>query len=231
MADNTVTELISAALRKIGAISAGETPSAGEMSDALISLRHMLRQWSSKSYMIFVTSQVTHTLTGAVSYTIGSGATINTTRPTRIKNGYVTSSGLDYQLKIIDEQQYSDIASKSTGSDTPEWLWYNPGYSTGTIYLFPAGSGTLTLNVQIPLTDPTTLTEDITFPGEYDMAIVWGLACELALEYGKEPTPYMLGKAEQAKDDIIAINAALSMQTSKLEITELSRRWSIEGDG
>jgi len=223
MADQTVTELIKAALRKIGAIASGETPTNAEMQDALIQLRALLRQWSSESTMVFKTAIVTHTLDGSASYTIGSGADIDTTRPVRINSAYVTVSNVDHQLKIIDSTKYSKIALKDIGTTYSEYLWYNPGYSQATLYLFPAGSGTLTMHVNIPLTDPTTLTEDVVMPGEYDEAIIWNLACSMAPEYGREPTQFMLMSAEMSKRDIISINAALAIRESVLD-SHYSRR-------
>ena len=138
MADQTVTELIKAALRKCGAIAAGETPTDAEMQDALIQLRAMLRQWSSKSTMVFFTTVVTHTLDGSESYTIGSGADINTTRPVQIKSAYIIEGGVDYPLRIIGSAQYGEVSLISLSNINPAYLWYNPGYSQGTIYLFPA---------------------------------------------------------------------------------------------
>jgi hypothetical protein len=228
MADQTVTELIKAALRKCGAIATGETPTDDEMQDALIQLRAMLRQWSSRSMMIFKTSVVTHTLDGSTSYSIGSGATISTTRPVRIKSAFVTSGGIDYPIRIIGSAEYGNLADKDYDSNYPSYLWYNPGYSQGTIYLSPAGSGTLTLYDLIPLTDPTTLTEDIVMPGEYDQAIIWNLACEMAPEYGREPSMYWVTKAEEAKNDIISINASLAHEASRLDIIDKKRRYYID---
>ena len=227
MADNTVYELCKAALRKIGANASGETPTDAEMQEALFGLKHMLRAWSSSGQRIFETTIVTHTLDGSQSYTIGSGADIDTTRPVRIHYATVSSSGLDYPMEIISEREYAEIALKSDGSNIPAWLWYNPGYSIGTLYIYPPGSGTLTLYTDVPLTDPTTLTEDVTLPGEYHEAIVWNLACDLCPEYGREPTPYMLLRAQQTKRTIISINAALSMPVADLEVVKAARRYSI----
>lgn len=220
MADQTVTELIKAALRKTGAIASGETPSDAEMQDALIQLRAMLRQWGSKSMMIFSVTAITHTLDGSQSYTIGSGADINTTRPVRIKSAFVTYGGFDVPLKVLASDAYSRLHDKDFGSTYPQYLWYNPGYSQGTIFVWPAGTGTLTMYALVPLTDPTTLTEDVVMPGEYDQAIIWNLACQMMPEYGREPTQFIYKMAEDAKDDIISLNASLAVGTSVIDIVD-----------
>ena len=221
MSDQTVTDLIKSALRKCGAIASGETPTHDEMQEALIALRIMFRQWSGKTLMLFKKDIITHTLDGSASYTIGSGGDIDETRPVQITAAYVNANSLDMPIAIISAQRYSRFQIKDNGNNWPAYLWYNPGYSLGTIYLMPPGSGTLTLHTLVPLSDPTTLTEDVVLPGEYDGAIVWNLACEMAPEYGKEPTAFMVAKAEIFKEDIISLNASLAIGEADLQIDHI----------
>ena len=213
MADQTARELIAAALRKLGVLSRGKTINAADEADGLEGLKVLLREWNSKHLMMFVITKDTHTLTeGTESYTIGSGATIDTVRPVVIKGGFVKSSGIDYPLSIVGDAKYRNIREKDFGGKVAEFLWYNPGYSQGTIFLWPASGGVLTLDSLKPLTEPATITADVAFPGEYDAAIIWNLAVNLATEYGKEPTPFQLGRARETKNQIITHNAALSVQ-------------------
>ena len=69
----TAQTLIKAALRSIGAIATGETPTAAEMADGLESMKLMFRSWSAKNIRLYYTKQETLTMGGASSYTIGSG--------------------------------------------------------------------------------------------------------------------------------------------------------------
>jgi len=229
MADQTAQELIKAALRKVGAISRGKTANASDLADGLEALKVLLREWSGQGTMVFVQEQDTHTLTGGTaSYTIGSGATIDTTRPVRVEGAYVNSGNVDYPLNIIGPNKYRNIAQKDSGADVPNWLHYQPGYSQGTIYLWPPGGGTLYLDSLKPLTEPSSLTTSMTFPGEYDAAIIWNLCCELGPEYGREPTMYWLARAQETKDNIIAINAALSIETADVQIIDSRRPYDID---
>ncbi|NIP22618.1 MAG: hypothetical protein GWN55_00380, partial [Phycisphaerae bacterium] len=169
--------------------------------------------------MVFAYDEDSHTLTsGTQSYTIGSGATIDTTRPVRIENAYVNQNGLDHPLTIIGAKKYASIAQKDLGHDTASRLHYQPGYSQGTIYLWPPGGGTLYLWSLKQLTEPSVIGSDCVFPGEYDAALKWNLACEFALEYNREPTPYMMHRARETKRNVININAALSLDVVEPEI-------------
>jgi hypothetical protein len=48
----TAQTLIKAALRTIGAIAMGETPTADEMTEGLEALKFMLRHWSNKNIIL-----------------------------------------------------------------------------------------------------------------------------------------------------------------------------------
>lgn len=218
MADLTARQIIAAALRKLGVVSRGKTINAADEADGLESLKILLREWSSQHLMVFKETQDSHALTaGTASYTIGSGATIITTRPVVIKGAYVRTGGIDVPLRIVDPEYYRNIAQKTIGDSTPAVLYYSPGYSQGTIYLWPPGGGTLYIDSLKPLTEPSALTSDVVFPGEYQAALIWNLAMEMASEYGVTVSPLLAARAVETKDHIIVNNAALSIQQVALD--------------
>ena len=93
----TAQELIKAALRAVGAIPTGETPTASELADGLEALQIMLRSWAAEGLLIYAYTEDTHTLTaGDGEYSIGSGGDIDTTRPERIESAYIKSGNVDY---------------------------------------------------------------------------------------------------------------------------------------
>lgn len=232
MADMTVQQLITQALVNAGAIGAEQTPAPADLQDGLLRLRSMLRAWSAQGHMIYAVTQDNHVLTsGTASYAIGSGATIDTARPVKIKGAFVRSGNVDFAVNVIDESKYRGLGTKSLGYTYPAYLYYNPTYPNGTIYLYPPGGGTLYIDSLKPLTDPTALAGDVEFPGEYDEAIEWGLTVRLCPSFGREPTPFMQGMADRGEDRIIALNAALSVVSVAPEITKLSRSYNIDSGG
>ena len=72
------------------------------------------------------------------------------------------------------------------------------------------------------------MTTSIVFPGEYDEAILYNLAIRLAPGYGKEPTPFQVGMAAEALDNIIDYNMSLDVGSVKTEILKLARRYHID---
>jgi hypothetical protein len=223
----TVQELIKASLRLIGAIATGETPTDAELQDGMSALNLLIKGWSNKAHLVYYETEDTHTLvSGTSQYTIGSGATINTTRPIKIIRAFVQVGNIDYPLDIIGEQQYREIGIK-TYSATPGWLYYNPGYANGEINLYPAGSGTLYLYSKKVLTTYTALTTSISEPEGLERAMKYNLAIELAPEYGVEPSGAVIKVAEESRADIEALNASNQVQPVKIEMFRLSRRWHI----
>jgi hypothetical protein len=70
-------DIISGALRSIGALEAGETPESTTANDAFILLNDMVDQWSNSPLMISYTTEVIHPLTtNQYQYTIGPGGSI-----------------------------------------------------------------------------------------------------------------------------------------------------------
>lgn len=66
-------EIISGALKDIGALEAGETPTPEAAQDALQMFNFMLDQWSNENMMVFNTTEIIFTLTsGVVQYTLGN---------------------------------------------------------------------------------------------------------------------------------------------------------------
>jgi len=65
-------ELISRALKDIGALEAGETPSADAAQDALDMLNDLIDQWSNENMMVYNTTEIIFPLiAGQIQYTIG----------------------------------------------------------------------------------------------------------------------------------------------------------------
>jgi len=70
-------DIISRALKDIGALASGETPSPDEAQDAFDMLNDMIDQWSNEDMMIFYKTEIIYPITpGQTQYTIGPGGQI-----------------------------------------------------------------------------------------------------------------------------------------------------------
>jgi hypothetical protein len=72
----TPFDIISSALKDIGALEAGEVPSADSAQDALYMLNTLVDQWSNEEMMVFNMTEIIFNVTsGQVQYTIGPNHT------------------------------------------------------------------------------------------------------------------------------------------------------------
>ena len=196
-------DLVRATLRLIGAISSSETPNADESSDALEALNLMLGSWGASRFLSASTGKVTKTMTGATSYTIGTGGDINTTRPTALYVVTYTTGGIDYNVEVIDYSDYQKIGLKTVSGTIPDFIALKPDNPLSTIYLYPIPTtGTLTLDSVRPATD-LTLADDLPYPPEWIRALKFNLAVELSPEFGFTISPELAVLAKESKEIVM----------------------------
>jgi len=126
-------------------------------------------------------------------------------------------------LEIIGMTAYAELLSKASSSTRPTHLWYNASAPNGTVYVWPPPDTTDALYIRgvKPFTEPSTLTQDLLndteIPRNYHAPLKWNLAVEIATEYGREPTPFMVLNATKGYNRILGINAARRAQAVSLE--------------
>ena len=182
----TARDIINSAYRKIGVLGQGQSLSASEINDALEALNDMIESWSLEGALIYTETKETFNLTGAVSYTIGSGQTFDTELPNKIVSAYITENGEDTPVNIISQNSYSEIADKDELGSTQD-IYFDGNYPTANIYVWPVKSGiTLTLFTEKSLNTFDNVTTDFAMPPAYKRALKYNLAVEVAPEFEKE---------------------------------------------
>jgi len=118
-------DIISGALKDIGALAAGETPSADAVQDAFTMMNGLIDQWSNESMMVSYKTEIIFPITpGQIQYTIGPGGTI----------GSVFTGSISGNVLTVTSIQSGAIALGMTISGT--------GISNGTtITAFGSGAG------------------------------------------------------------------------------------------
>jgi hypothetical protein len=117
----------------------------------------------------------------------------------------------DYQLNIITNAQYQEIAQKDASASIPTHLMYNPEYPKGKIHLYPIPDTAYQLGItqKLPLSQVSALTTEIDLPEGYEIAIVYNLAILLASEYGKSIPPEVYKIAVDSKATLKRINTTI----------------------
>src|SRR3990167_569940 len=215
-----VSTVILRSMRLIGEKARGATLDANEQTECLAELNTMLESWSNERLMCYAITEDTATLTASTeSYTIGSGATINTTRPTKIVDPCFVrdASGYDTPVAIIDLATYGNIVAKTSGFTVPTSLYYDGEYSatsTATIFLYPSPSANLTLHINSwkQMQNFANLSTTILFPPGYQLAIESNFALHLAAGV-VDPSPILVKMARDSKAAIKGLNAPAPVMT------------------
>lgn len=207
----TATVLITDALEEIGAIEADEPLTNSEIQKGLKVLNRLLGEWSAQSLMVYVTTRESFvTVASTPSYTIGTGSTWNTTRPTAVEQAFIRISNIDYPVRVIqDRAEYERISDKNSVTGQPRVLYYDPTYAAGTVYLYPMPDIVYTVHLISlkPFTVVGAVTESVSLPVEYETAIVTNLAIRLAPSFNLSVKPETVAIAEKSLSTLIRRNA------------------------
>ncbi len=208
----TAGDIINGSLRLIGQLAEGEVPSADTAQDALNAMNQMIDSWSTERLAVFATQeQVFIWPTSAASRTLGPTGDFVGERPIKVDDSTYfkdSTSGLSFGIKLINQQQYNAIALKTVTSTYPQVMWVNETYPNIEMTIYPMPFKALEwhiVSVQ-PLSSAATLATDLSFPPGYLRAFRYNLACELAPEFGVEPSPQVQRIAMTSKRDLKRIN-------------------------
>lgn len=204
----TATVLVKGSMRSLSLLKKGVTPDADELADGHELLNQMLSLWSTDG--LFVPYRTNETLafpSSAISYTIGSGADLNTARPLSIENAVILSGSTPYPLSPQSLQMIRAFNPSIGG--IPQYYYYEPTYTTGTLTfdVKPSTGLTIKLDSLKELTQFAAVTTNIDMPPGYDFALRFNLAVFMAAEYGKQ---IPAGVAKAAEDGMNMIRSAAS---------------------
>jgi hypothetical protein len=229
----TAADQINGALRLIGVLAEAEAPSAAMAQDALTALNQMIDSWNTERLSVFSTiDQVFNWPPSTRIRTLGPTGDFVGQRPVQLDDATYfrdASTNVSYGIKMINQEQYNNIAVKTVTSTYPQVLWYNATFPDIEIYIYPVPSRVLEfhfVSVQ-KLDEPAALDTVLAFPPGYLRAFRYNLACELAPEYGVEPSPQVRRIAMYSKrdlkrinnpDDVMAMPAALMVNRPRFNI-------------
>jgi hypothetical protein len=212
MTTYTAGEQINRALRLLGILAEGETPSAATSQDALIALNQMLDSWSTERLMAYNTiDQVFTWPVDEINRTLGPTGDFVGLRPVLLDDStYYRDPGtnVSYGIKFLNQQQYNGIAVKTVTSTYPQVMWTNMEFPNISMTIYPKPTRALEwhfVSVQV-LAEPAALATELYFPPGYMRAFAYNLAMEIAPEFGVEPSPQVQRIAMTSKRDLKRIN-------------------------
>jgi hypothetical protein len=224
---------INGAMRLIGMLAEGETPSAAASQDALVAMNQMIDSWNTERLSVFSTQDQIFTWPASIqSRTLGPTGDFVGNRPVLLDDSTYfrdAATNVSYGIKMINQQQYNGIAVKTVTSTYPQVLWINMTYPDIEMYVYPVPLRPLEWHfVSVEeLTQPAVLATTLSFPPGYLRAFKYNLACEIAAEFGVEPSPQVQRIAMTSKRNLKRINNPDDVMAMPYGIVANRQRYNI----
>jgi len=229
----TAGDQINGALRLLGVLAEGETPSAETSQDALFALNQMIDSWNTERLSVYSTQDQVFTWPASqISRTLGPTGNFVGNRPILLDDSTYfrdPSTGVSYGIKMINQQQYDGIAVKTVTSTYPQVLWINMSYPDIEMYVYPVPFRALEwhfISVE-ELAAPATLATTLSFPPGYLRAFRYNLACEIAPEFGVEPSTQVSRIAMASKRNLKRINNPDDIMSIPYSIVGTRQRFNV----
>lgn len=235
MAVFTAGDQINRALRLLGVLAEGETPSAATSQDALAALQQMIDSWNTERLSVFSTQDQTFLWPAGVgnqTRTLGPSGNFVGLRPILIDDAtYYRDPGtnVSFGIKLINQQQYDGIAVKTVTSTYPQVMFVNNTFPDVTMTVYPVPTRELEwhfISVE-ELSNPATLATELFFPPGYLRAFVYNLAMEIAPEFGVEPSPQVQRIAMTSKRNLKRINNPDDVMSMPYSLVSNRQRFNI----
>jgi len=193
----------------------------------------MIDSWDTERLAVFSTQdQVFDWPSGESTRSLGPTGDFVGERPVLLDDATYfrdPQTNVSYGIKFINQQQYDGIAVKTVTSTYPQVMFTNMTYPNIEMVIYPVPLRLLEwhfISVE-RLTQPATLATAILFPPGYLRAFRYNLACELAPEFGIEPSPMVSRIAMYSKRDLKRINNPDDIMALPYGIVGTRQRYNI----
>lgn len=191
----TRDEIITAALRKCGALGDGETASTEQVNAGASALISLVKAFAADGMQIWKIEQVTAACSlfpDSQGESVGVGQTVVTsTAPLKLIGAWRSeiATGQRSPLAIWTRQEYMDMANPET-TGAPIAVYFQPVKTTGVLHVYPVPDSVhvadweLILDFQTQYTEITSSSTVLDFPDHWEQTLIYSLAQRLAPEYG-----------------------------------------------
>lgn len=210
----TAFDIICSALRLAQVLAADETPTDAEANLGLAVFNGMLDSWNAQRLAVFTTrSDDFPFVNGKQTYTLGTGGDFDMARPARIDCMSAIllanpSNPIEQPLVMFSVDEWQNIPVKNVQGTFPTLC-----YDTGDFPLrqlnfwpIPQSGNSVRIYSWQALTEPTLLTDDVTFPPGYGEAFRYQLAVRMAPEFGTTVSATVASLAIQSFATVKSMN-------------------------
>lgn len=189
-------DIISRALRIVGAMSFGDTLTADHISQCSTALNQMVKAWQLKD--VFLWTLVSNTLTLAAA--TESYATPTATPIIGVEQAYFVDGTRDRELDVISYRQYQEIPDKADAGEPTHICFVKTEPPTFLVWPVPDAIGSIKYLAVTKGQDFDDENDTGGFPSAWGEALSYGLAARICDEFilplGERK--HLEGKAETA---------------------------------
>jgi hypothetical protein len=196
-------------------------------------MNQMIDSWNTERLMVYSTiDQIFTWPAGFIERTLGPTGDFAGQRPVLLDDStYYRDPGtnVSFGIKFINQQQYNGIAVKTVTSTYPQVIFVNMTHPDITMTIYPRPTRNLEwhfVSVQ-ELAQPATLATTIYMPPGYLRAFKYNLACEIAPEFGVEPSPTVSRLAMTSKRNLKRINNPDDIMSMPYSLIATRQRFNI----
>jgi hypothetical protein len=196
-------------------------------------MNQMIDSWSTEKLSIFTTQEEVFLWPpGKINQTLGPSGDFVGKRPILMDDATYfidPANGISFGIKLINQQQYDGIAVKTVTSTYPQVMWINTNYPNVDLHVYPVPTKVLEwhfISVD-PLSQPANLATELAFPPGYLRAFKYNLACEIAAEFGVEPSRQVSRIAMYSKRNLKRINNPGDIMSLPYSIVATRQRFNI----
>jgi hypothetical protein len=220
-------QIIEKAFNRIGVGTEGEALTARYYQDGLLSLNLLIKALGAADHLWIRTERSVTLVAGQAAYTL-------TPKPLRVlsvrRRATYGSDVTDIPMSEMSRQEYYDQPIKTTSPSTPVSWHYEPGTSTGTLYVWPAPASSIIASHGLQVTylrrmdDMVSANDDLDMPQEWLQAVIWNLADDLSTEY-PITDPYLAAKVTKKAADTLAQAKGFDNETASLFLQPEAEEW------
>ncbi|MFH1741347.1 MAG: hypothetical protein ABIH23_20275 [bacterium] len=210
IASTAALDIIKDALENIRVSYPNQVLSSTEATNYLRTLNLMMDELSIDNLIVPALMFQSFPLTAnKVEYTIGPNADFNATRPESIDARLCfvrDASNIDRPLLPMTAEEYRSIGLKSTGATYPGYLYYDPQFPIGRIYLSspPIAGLDLYLASLNPFSAFPSITTEVVFPAGYKSFLSNYFTVWIATKHGKPVPPSCVAIAAKIRSTLEA---------------------------
>jgi hypothetical protein len=178
----TARDVINYALRKLQVLGAGETLTDADADLGMIGLNVMLKSWQMNGPNLW-------RFTDGSLPLVANTAAFDLPLAYRVTDARFRQNGRDIPMCLLTRTEYADMPLK-TSTGIPTQYYFDPQRATGRLFIWPVMAAVTTETIgytyQRRFESIVDLDDEIDIPQEYLGLVGYGLAVEVAPDFGTD---------------------------------------------